>query len=133
MFVRTAPRGGSFEYPDMSHKAAISGPLPVSQDTIPSNQPLPYTLPIIIGIAGMVLFILSQMLVVAGAAVWAIGGYFHFHLIGFAVLAAIAWELESAADGDRGGTRSRQQLGAAKACVLIRNLYKRAICRSAGG
>jgi len=90
MFVRTAPRGGSFEYPDMSHKAAISGPLPVSQDTIPSNQPLPYTLPIIIGIAGMVLFILSQMLVVAGAAVWAIGGYFHFHLIGFAVLAAIA-------------------------------------------
>ena len=93
--VRTAPRGGSFEYQDMSQQAAISGPLPVSQDNIPSNQipanqPLPISLPIVIGIAGMFLFILSQMLVVAGAAVWAIGGYFHFHLLGFAVLAAIA-------------------------------------------
>ena len=79
----------------MSQQAAISGPLPVSQDNIPSNQipanqPLPISLPIVIGIAGMFLFILSQMLVVAGAAVWAIGGYFHFHLLGFAVLAAIA-------------------------------------------
>lgn len=90
MSVRTAPRGGSFEYQDMSHKeAANSGPLPVSQDNIPSNEPLPITLPIVVGIIGMVLFILSQMLVVAGAAVWAIGGYFHFHLIGFAVLAAL--------------------------------------------
>jgi|GEM_PF-1290257 len=79
----------------MSQKAAISGSLPVPQDNIPSsqplaNQPLPITLPILIGIAGMVLFILSQMLVVAGAAVWAIGGYFHFHLVGFAVLAGLA-------------------------------------------
>jgi len=74
----------------MSQKAAISGSLPVSQDNIPSNQPLPITLPIAIGIAGIVLFILSQMLVVAGAAVWAIGGYFNFHLVGFAVLVAIA-------------------------------------------
>jgi len=78
----------------MSHNAAISGSLPVSQNNIPSseipaNQPLPITLPIFIGIAGMVLFILSQMLVVAGAAVWAIGGYFHFHLVGFAVLIGI--------------------------------------------
>lgn len=79
----------------MSQQAAISGPLPVSQDNIPSNQipanqPLPITLPIAIGIVGIVLFIMSQMLVVAAAAIWAIGGYFHFHLIGFAVLAAIA-------------------------------------------
>ena len=43
----------------MSQKAAISGSLPVPQDNIPSsqplaNQPLPITLPILIGIAGMV-------------------------------------------------------------------------------
>ena len=74
----------------MSQKAAISGSLPVPQDTLPSNQPLPITLPIAIGIAGIFLFILSQMLVVAGVTVWAIGGYFHFHLVGFAVLAALA-------------------------------------------
>lgn len=78
----------------MSQKAAISGSLPVNQDNIPSSQPLanpplPITFPIVVGIAGIFLFVLSQMLVVAGAAVWAIGGYFHFHLVGFAVLVAL--------------------------------------------
>ena len=80
----------------MSQKAADPGSLPGSQDSTISQgnaQPdirMPMTVPIAIGIAGMFLFVVSQMVVVAGAAVWAVGEYFHFHLIGFALLIALA-------------------------------------------
>lgn len=38
------------------------------------------------GIVGLFLFLATQVCIVTGAAIWAIGGYFQFGMTGFAVL-----------------------------------------------
>lgn len=72
----------------MSQQTAIASSR--SRDISQSDPLMPLSLPILIGITGMVLFVVSQMLVVTGLAIWAIGGYFHLHLIGFSILIALA-------------------------------------------
>ncbi len=70
----------------MSQNAALS-----KQSTLPSNdnsRKMPLTPAMVIGIAGLFLFLSSQILIAAGAVVWAVGGYLHFGLTGFAVLSA---------------------------------------------
>lgn len=68
----------------MSHDAAHS-PSPAGLPAVPARLPL--TPAIIFGIAGLFTFVASQIWIAAAAAVWAIGGYFHFGLTGFEVLA----------------------------------------------
>jgi len=71
----------------MSQSAAPSHSLPVSQT--PQTAKLPITASIVFGILGLFVFLATQICIVAGAAIWAIGGYFHFGRTGFAVLGAL--------------------------------------------
>jgi len=68
----------------MSQNAAPSTPLPASQTA--ETAKLPLTFSIAIGIAGLFLFLATQVCMVTGAAIWAIGGYFQFGVTGFTVL-----------------------------------------------
>jgi hypothetical protein len=68
----------------MSQDAAHSTALPASP--IPEPAKLPLTFSIVMGIAGLFVFLATQIGIVAGAAIWAIGGYFHFGRTGFAIL-----------------------------------------------
>ena len=71
----------------------------MSQPAAPSTSPslpdlsaiekLPLTPSIVIGIAGLFLFLASQLCVLAGATVWAVSGYFHFGTTGVAVLVTV--------------------------------------------
>lgn len=71
----------------MSHTAAPSNPLPASSTAGPDKAPLTFAM--IIGIAGLTVFLDTQICIVAGAAVWAISGYFHFGRAGFATLGMV--------------------------------------------
>lgn len=71
----------------MSQTAAPSTPPSSFTATPPSKTPL--TVSIVIGIAGLFLFLASQVCVTTAAAIWAIGGYLHLGLAGFAVLCLV--------------------------------------------
>jgi hypothetical protein len=71
----------------MSQNAALP-----KQSLLPSNdnsRKMPLTPAMAIGIAGLFLFLSSQILIAAGAVVWAVGGYLHFGLTGITVLTAV--------------------------------------------
>jgi len=50
---------------------------------------MPLNFGIVTGIAGLFLFLATQVFTVTGAAIWAIGNYFHFGRTGFAVLGVV--------------------------------------------
>ncbi|MFZ2100311.1 MAG: hypothetical protein WAU86_07085 [Oricola sp.] len=50
---------------------------------------MPLTASMIIGIAGLFLFLSTQVVVAAGAAIWAAGMALHLGLAGFVILTAI--------------------------------------------
>lgn len=74
----------------MSLQAASDLSLPSPVSSTPRHRPdqLPLTVAMVIGIAGMFLFLSSQILVFAGAIVWAIGATLGLGLAGFSVLGA---------------------------------------------
>lgn len=70
----------------MSQDAALSALTPALPQ-VPAKLPL--SLSILFGIAGLFLFVSTQIMIAAGAAIWAIGGYFHLGIAGFSVLATL--------------------------------------------
>ncbi|GAB4349755.1 MAG: hypothetical protein Kow0026_05350 [Oricola sp.] len=49
---------------------------------------MPLTFSIVTGIAGLFLFLATQVWIVTGATIWAVGSYLHFGRTGFAILGA---------------------------------------------
>ncbi|MCI5077222.1 hypothetical protein [Oricola sp.] len=81
----------------MSHQAAPDLTLPAPSVSI-ADRPaqLPLTAAMIFGIAGLFLFLSSQILVIAAAVIWAVGTSLHLAIAGFSVLgtavgAPVAW------------------------------------------
>lgn len=75
----------------MSRKAASTLPLPASGQagTSSTPAPLPLTASMVIGIIGLFSFLSSQILVLAGAVVWALGAYLHLARTGLTALGVV--------------------------------------------
>lgn len=71
----------------MARNAASAKALSSPHSTL---EKMPLTLSIVIGVAGLFLFLSSQIVVATGAAVWAVDAYFHLGTTGLLVLGGLA-------------------------------------------